>query len=235
MPIVRNGGQQVVSERSSSSARKPTRAGSNSSAKQRGKAVASRAGEQGQQVASTAAQQGQEVAGVAGEQAREVAGLVKGQAAELTQELSAQGRSLYEETRQQLEAQAESQAQLMASTLHRWGDETQALVDGRPADAGAVGECASQLADKLRQVAGDIEQRGVNGVLEDVQNFARRRPGAFLMGAAVVGFTGGRLLRSSASDGGGAEPADNAPPPTPRPAARATRSSRRNPASMGGE
>lgn len=123
----------------------------------------------------------------------------------------------------------------MASTLHRWGDETQALVDGRPADAGAVGECASQLADKLRQVAGDIEQRGVNGVLDDVQNFARRRPGAFLMGAAVVGFTSGRLLRSSASGGGGAEPADNAPPPTPRPSARATTSSRRNPASMGGE
>lgn len=238
MPIVRNGGEQLLSEEPSSPAARKTGTRSNGSTKQRGKAVAAQAGEQGSQVASRAAERGQEVAGVAGQQAREVAGLVKGQAAELTQELSAQGRSLYDETRHQVEVQAEAQAHALSQTLHRWGDETQALVDGRPADAGAVGECAQQWADGLRQLATDIEERGVNGLLDEVQGFARRRPGAFLIGAAVVGFTGGRLLRSGAGADDGSEPAELAPAPPPAPRRRsvaAGTSSRRNPPSMGGE
>ena len=205
---------------------------------------------EGQQVAQTASRQGQEVMAAASGQAREVAGAVREQATQLTQELSGQGRELYLETRRQVQDQAQTQTESLAQALHRWGWETQALVDGRPQESGAVGECARQAADKLHELASEIEIRGVSGLAEELQDFGRRRPGAFLLGAAMIGFGGARLVRSGkgATDDGPEAMSDFAAPPLP-PAVRRPRSSggrsaspvaagstrQRNPASTGGE
>ena len=205
---------------------------------------------EGQQVAQTASQQGQEVVAAASGQAKEVAGVVREQATQLTQELSTQGRELYLETRRQVQDQAQTQTEGLAQALHRWGWETQALVDGRPEEAGAVGECARQAADKLHELASEIEIRGVSGLVEELQDFGRRRPGAFLLGAAMIGFGGARLVRS----GKGANDEDPEmmsqvgatplPPTVRQPRSSAGRSAspvaagstrRRNPASTGGE
>ncbi len=199
MPIVRNAQEETGG--SARTARAPGNGTSGASAGKRGRAAASAASEEGQEVASEARAQTQEVASVAGDQAREVAGLVREQATQLTQELSSQGRSLYEETRQQVAEQADVQAQALAQTLHRWGSETQALVEGRPQDAGPVGAYARQCADQLYRVASEIEIRGASGLVEEVGGLARRRPGAFLLGAALIGFAGGRLIRSGSGDG----------------------------------
>ena len=204
---------------------------------------------EGQQVAQTASQHGQEVVATASGQAKEVAGVVREQATQLTQELSSQGRELYQETRRQVQDQAQTQTEGLAQALHRWGWETQALVDGRPEDAGAVGECARQAADKLHELASEIEIRGVSGLAEELQDLGRRRPGAFLLGAAMIGFGGARLVRSgkSASEEDPEMMSDGVTPLPP--AVRQPRSSagrgaspvatgstrRRNPASTGGE
>ena len=256
MPIVRNGRQQVTQEEAPATARRAraaTTTGSNGSPKARGKAAAATANRQGKAVASDAARQSQEVAGVAGEQAREVVSVVREQAAQITQELSAQGRSLYDETRQQIGTQAEEQTQNLAQTLHRLATETQALVDGHPEDSGSVGAYAQQCAEKFHEIAWEIEDRGVEGLVQDLGNFARRRPGAFLVGAALVGFGGGRLIRSAGSGGDGdtvamasAPARSTAPARSPAPARRSPAPARRatagtggrathNPPSMGGE
>jgi len=39
------------------------------------------------------------------------------------------------------------------------------------------------------------DERGLEGTVEDLRQFARRRPGLFLMGAAVAGFAVSRLGR----------------------------------------
>lgn len=258
VPIVRNGRPQVVEEGTSAPVRRAGGGRSSGSAnsrsggstKARGKAAVAAAGDQGQQVASNAARQSKEVAGAAGEQAREVAGVVREQAAQLTQELTSQGRTLYAETRQQVESQAEIQTQSLAAALHRLGGETQALADGRPADAGSLGTYAQQCADKLHEVAWNIEDRGVEGLIEDLGQFARRRPGAFLVGAALLGFGGGRLIRSAGGAGSDESDESAVPAPAPTPARTPTRRSApgrrrastvgtrtggRNPAAMGGE
>ena len=191
MPITRSGGQVVGYAEPLGEPETP---------KQRGKAAAGEAAEQTRQVSSTARGQGQEVAGVAREQVGVVTTTAKEQAAQLTQELSDQGRALYDQARQQLEQQAEAQIQSLAEALHRWGTETQALADGRPERAGTVGQYAKQWADKCHDVATGIEDRGVTGLLQEAQDFARRNPGTFLLGAMVLGFAGGRLVRSSGSD-----------------------------------
>ena len=258
MPIVRDGSagaDGAVADSPRRASRSPGDGSGGTSAGQRGRAVASTASEEGQEVARHARDQGQEVASVAGEQSREVAGLVRDQATQLTQELSSQGRTLYEETRQQVAEQADVQAQALAQTLHRWGSETQALVEGRPADAGTVGMYARQCADQLYRAASEIEIRGASGLVEEVQGLARRRPGTFLLGAALIGFGGGRLLRSGKadSDGGGDGRSDGSmgdravvtgAAPQRRRAASTTSSrrepagtsgARRNPAALGGE
>lgn len=236
MPVTRSGGQ-VIENRGRSGEPEPGPA--DGSAKKRGKAAAGEAAEQSRQVASTARSQGQEVAGVAKQQVGEVTTTVMEQATQLTQELSDQGRALYEEAREQLEQQAETQTRTLAEALHRWGTETQALADGRPEQAGTVGQYAQQWADKLHDVATGIENRGVSGLLEETQDFARRSPGAFLLGAAMLGFAGGRLVRSSSSDNSSPTEYSVQAPSGRRPVAArrppTATGPRRNPPSLGGE
>lgn len=240
MPIVRNV-QPLADPTGPAVRRRPRATSGEAPAKERGKAAADTASRQGQQVATMAADEGSRVKDVASRQAQEVKSTVKDQASQLAQELSSQGRGLVEETKQQLQSQAHEQTQSLAQTLFRWGYETQALVDGRPEEAPMVRQYAQQCADKLNDVAAEIEERGVEGLIDEVAQFARRRPGAFLLGAAVVGFGGGRLLRAAKTQDGddvdeetslGAQrelvsaSAAGAPTPSGR---------RRNPPSQGGE
>ena len=51
-----------------------------------------------------------------------------------------------------------------------------------------------------------LDQGGVDAVMADARSFARRRPGAFLLGAVTVGFLTGRLVRNLS---GGSQPAPN--------------------------
>jgi hypothetical protein len=51
----------------------------------------------------------------------------------------------------------------------------------------------SRVADGGRQFADYLDQHGPDGVLREVQDFARRRPGAFLATALAAGFVVGRL------------------------------------------
>ena len=44
-----------------------------------------------------------------------------------------------------------------------------------------------------------LEDRGIEGVVDDVSRFARRRPGVFLLAAAGAGFVVGRFVRSGVS------------------------------------
>jgi hypothetical protein len=53
------------------------------------------------------------------------------------------------------------------------------------------------VADKVEQLARRLEQRGFDGAVQDLTNFARRRPGVFLLSAAATGFVVGRLGRGA--------------------------------------
>jgi ElaB/YqjD/DUF883 family membrane-anchored ribosome-binding protein len=156
-----------------------------SAAKEHGQQVASMAKEQTQRVAATAKQQGQQVLRSTADQAGEVVGTAKQQAGQVAQQASAEARNLLDETRSRLEDQT---------------------ADG----AKKMGENLSRLGDRAYGVSDDVRTRGIGGVLADVQSFARRRPGVFLLGTAVVGVMAGRAVRNAQGDDGGQELA--APP-----------------------
>jgi hypothetical protein len=194
-----------------------------STASEQGQEVAATAAEEGQQVASVAVDQGQQVAKAAAEQARDLADTAREEAAQVSQELSEQARSLLEETKGQLQEQAQTQVGTLAETLRRFGTQGQALADGRPSEAGPLPEYLRTAAGRLEQLANDVDARGVEGLVEDVQAFARRRPGVFLLGATAVGFGVGRLIRAKSSDDDDQASSVGPPPSARRPAARANR------------
>ena len=169
--------------------------------------VAAKAKDQGEAVARTAKDQGAAVARTAADSAREVKSTVRTQAVQVRDELAAQSRTVVDETRNKLTAQTQTQARRAAEGLTRLAAEAQALADGRPDEAetirGYVAQSADRLfeaADRFYGLADDVESRGVEGLLSDLQRFARRRPGAFLLGAAVAGFGVGRAVRATQQD-----------------------------------
>ena len=186
-----------------------------STAQDESRRVASRAAEEASDVASTAADEGQQLVGLASEQASELGDTVREQTARVRGEVVDQGKTLAEEARSQAQSQAHAQSRRLADSLSRLGDEVRALAEGRPEEAETVrpyvanaADTVYDAADRLYTLASDIDQRGLGGVLDDLQAFARRRPGAFLLDAAVAGFGVGRAVRSSSADDG----AEAAPP-----------------------
>jgi hypothetical protein len=69
----------------------------------------------------------------------------------------------------------------------------------------------ARVADGGRQLADYLDRHGPEGVLREVQDFARRRPGAFLGVALAAGFVVGRLgkgvTRAGAAAGTSGKPA----------------------------
>jgi hypothetical protein len=171
-----------------------------------GEDVAQEASDEAREVAYSAAERGGALAGKAKREAREVVGTAKSRAGDVTDELSARGRSMLDETTSQLEHQAQEVAGRAASSLQRLGGEAQALAEGRPEDAPVLADYAWKLADasygaadRIHDLAEDMETRGFSGVLDDLSTYARRRPGAFLLGAALVGFGVGRMVKAEAA------------------------------------
>jgi uncharacterized membrane protein YccC len=135
-----------------------------------------------------------------------LASTVKDRASEVKEELVDQSQTLLRDAREQVETQAEQQARRLGESLVSLGNEAEALAAGRPQDAPhlrrTVESCGERLTgygDRLYNLADDLEQRGISGVAQDVADFARRRPGAFLLGAAIAGFAAARVVRTSAS------------------------------------
>lgn len=178
--------------------------------------------DQARQVGSEAAQAGGAVAQTAKEQGTEVG-----------REAARQARNLYGEARSQLASQTGEQQRRAAGGLRSLADEMRSMAE-QGGQAGPVTELARQAADRVQGVAGWLEQREPGDLITEVRDYARRNPGTFLVGAAVLGVLAGRLTRgiSAAGDesgngsstfrGSGAyDPEQTAVIPTQPPAPRA--------------
>jgi len=57
-------------------------------------------------------------------------------------------------------------------------------------------DLVNQASGHVDQIAGWLENREPADLLDDIKRYARRNPGTFLAGAALLGFVGGRVTRS---------------------------------------
>lgn len=147
------------------------------SAQEKATHVASTAKESGAQTAQTAAGEAQHVAAETKEQARDLA----------------------QEAMSQLREQAGAQQEKVVSGLRELVEELRAMADGGGKN-GLATEAAHQGADRAKQAADWLEHHEPGDLLDEVRRFGRRRPGAFLAGAALAGVLAGRLTRGMTAD-----------------------------------
>lgn len=161
----------------------------------------------------TAKAEASNVAQTSKQGAAQVAGTAKEQGQQVLSEATSQAKNLVDETKSQVASQAGQQQQRAAGNLRSLGDELRSMADSSDS-SGIAAQLVQQASDQVQQLAGWLDSRDPSGVLDDVRSFARRKPGAFLIGAAAAGLLAGRATRagvdikrdSSASSDGYAGP-----------------------------
>lgn len=159
--------------------------------------------DQGREVAGAAAGEARDVASTAVEQAREVAGVATEQAASVASQAVDQARTVVGGATDEVREQLEQRLRDLAGAARDTAGELQALCEGRPDDAGRSRDLARQASGHLERMADRAEELGVQGVVEEVGDFARRRPLVFLAGAAAAGVVVGRLAKAGRATSGG--------------------------------
>jgi glucan phosphorylase len=127
-------------------------------------------------VAETAQQKVSQVADEAGEQARRVAQVAGDEA-----------RNMAIERKSQVASQLDSVAQAFRSS----GNEL------RSAQQGSVASYMDRAAEEVNQISHYLNDRSIDEMLTDAEDFARRQPELFLGGAFALGVLAARFFKSS--------------------------------------
>jgi vacuolar-type H+-ATPase subunit H len=150
-----------------------------------------------------AKEQAKQTAGTATEESRHVAGVAKDEAQNVAAEARQQARTLKDEAMTQVDEQSRTQRDRLVDTLRTFSDDLEQMASqgGR---SGMATDLTRQVAGKARELGSQLDGREPTDLLDDVRSFARRRPGAFLLGAVAAGVVAGRLTRGTkdASSGG---------------------------------
>ena len=134
-----------------------------------------------------------EQAGAAGQRVAETA---SDQGTQVAREARAQARDLLGQARDQVTEQARSTQSQAADGLHSLAGELREMADGGERQ-GVASDLAAEAADRLGSLADWLGRREPGDLVDEVRRLARRRPGAFLIGAAVAGVLAGRLTRGT--------------------------------------
>ncbi|WP_432546878.1 hypothetical protein [Kineococcus sp. SYSU DK004] len=170
-------------------------------AQQRAGEVAGSAKEQAAGVAGTAKEQAAGVAGSAKEQAADVAGTAKEQAATVVAEAKDQAVGLLDQLRQQVDEQTGTQRDRLAAFLRQAGQELRQMGDASEG-SGAATQLVRQAGDRASAWGSTLEAHEPQELLEQLRRYARRRPGAFLLGALAAGVVAGRVTRGASAASG---------------------------------
>ena len=148
----------------------------------------------GDSTAAAAANEAKSVAQDAGESGKAVAATAKDEAQQVATEAKNHAQDLFHQARDEVTAQASTQQQRAAELLRALSGELGQM--GRSADTGMAAGLVNQASGHVEQIAGWLENREPADLLDDIKRYARRNPGTFLAGAALLGFVGGRVTRS---------------------------------------
>jgi hypothetical protein len=67
------------------------------------------------------------------------------------------------------------------------------MVESGQTSSGPATDLVRQAGDKLEELAGWVQNREPGDLVNELRGFARRKPGVFLLGAALAGVVAGRL------------------------------------------
>lgn len=142
----------------------------------------------------------QQTAGTAADESRHVAGVAKDEAEQVATQAKQQARGLLDEAKSQVDEQSRTQRDRLVGTLQTFGDDLEQMASqgGR---SGMATDLAREVAGRARDLGRRIDGREPTQILDDVRDFARRRPGTFLLGALAAGVVAGRLTRGAKEAG----------------------------------
>lgn len=142
------------------------------------------------------AEQARSTAGTAAEEGKHVAGVAKGEAQQVAAEARAQAQNVLSEAMTQIQDQSRTQRDRLVDTLRTFGDDLEQMASqgGR---SGMATDLARQVAGRTRDLSTRLDGREPSDLLEDVRDFARRKPGMFLLGAIAAGVVAGRATRGA--------------------------------------
>lgn len=126
--------------------------------------------------------------------AGDVAGTAKDQTRRVAEEATARAREVGGTIRDRVSGEADSLARRTAHGIREWSDELESMAEGRTSPTARV---VGEVAARGRSAADYVEDHGMRGLVDQVQSFARRRPGLFLAGAAAAGFAVARLAKAA--------------------------------------
>lgn len=165
-----------------------------------------------------ATDQAKQAAGTAADEGKHVAGVAQGEAQRVVSEAQAQAHGLLDQATSQVDEQSRVQRDRLVGTLQSFGDELDQMA--QHGQNGLATDMARQVADRARAMSSHLDGREPRELLDDVRQFARRRPGTFLLGALAAGVVAGRLTRgakeaNSSSSGSLSGGSSGASPVTP--------------------
>lgn len=155
-----------------------------------------------------------EAASQAGDAGRETAREAKDRVRAVAHEAGGRAAGLADRTRTELRSQVESQQRHLAGGLRALGDEL-GQMGGGTQDPGYASDLVQRAGDATGRVAQWFEEREPADVLHEVEGFARRRPGMFVLMAAGAGLLVGRFLRGAKDSPGGHDNAGGSGTPPP--------------------
>lgn len=139
--------------------------------------------------AAEAAQQGKQAFG-------DVAHTATHRASDVKDEAVRQARDLVGEARSQVSRQAGQQHHALVGNLRKLSGELDQMCRNS-GESGIATEVVGQAQQRVATLADWLEPREPGQLLSEARDFARRRPGTFLIGALAAGVVAGRLARGA--------------------------------------
>jgi hypothetical protein len=179
-----------------------------------------KAGPDNQSSTQAAREEAMEVGRHAGEAGSQLAQTTTEEAKRVAAETTRQTRDLVHEGVGQIQAQIQNQAresqQRAAEALQGLAGQLRKMAQAG-GQSGLAADLVRQGADQVKSMASWLDEREPGDLLNQARTFARRRPGAFLLGAVVLGAVAGRFTRGLVADGssGGSAQGATAAPGSP--------------------
>ena len=131
----------------------------------------------------------------AGEAARSITETAKTEGKAVVGTAKDETARLASSARSEFRRQGDEQTRRMAERVREVADQLEGIKRGE-APSGATATVLDEVGSRAQRMASRLDEGGIEGVTAEMKQFARQRPGLFLLGAFGLGIVAGRTLRN---------------------------------------